>query len=827
MNQPTISNIQTADRILTLVTTALNKNALSGLSEMLRVIAEAMNSYGCILWQVAPGADLNSHPPTGHLFVLAEWFDDEKDLIIHNMPLQPSIPGEAILTWSPVNVNDAQHDNRVYQGTNWLKSAGIKTICAIPIRFRDNAIGTVSLYRKTSILFSQAEIEEIKLLAQLVPDLYQAIQDRVSRNLTQRMIDIFHEADLRASSLPLSEEDIKNVFRRVCDSVAETFQCVEASIFLESPFGVPGKYKLLATTWPSDIHPGKEAYNPNEDEGLTSWVLANGKPVRIFDLAHFERDKAIIQAEYPELNWKDSWKLETFLRSFLERDPGSSLQPLSFMAAPVAKGEKVLGVIRCCTALKGPYYFAERELDLLRLVAEQISRFWNNLLTQRGLKYESESWQKLVRNISELNIFAQRELSKDREKPNEESIFKRALSVAGSVIAGADASDVRLLNKEKQELYLAATYGDAWANGDQSERERRLRRTYSVLGDATSAGAYVFKNRKVRVIPDVTKDEFYDKAITLGTTRAIIAPIQVGEQIVGVLDIRGLDEQAFPDYAGSMAELIGEQLGLYHNLAYHISSLNRAENERNQTFENLAHQLKGPITQLQARIHSVLWDDVTADQAKSYLQAARGLCGKAKRVTLSTELFAELAREGAIKVKPSNIERLRHDWIVKMLVEAASDNESILDPGRRIFFDVNRQSFKVLASLRVKVELALIEQAISCLLDNAGKYSYLNTKVEIFGGSTIRDEFFISVINRGLQISAAETEACKERGWRGEYAQLTTGEGSGIGLWVVDNIMKAHRGHLEIVPTTEGLTQVRLIFPASKKQERDNEDYGG
>ena len=44
-------------------------------------------------------------------------------------------------------------------------------------------------------------------------------------------------------------------------------------------------------------------------------------------------------------------------------------------------------------------------------------------------------------------------------------------------------------------------------------------------------------------------------------------------------------------------------------------------------------------------------------------------------------------------------------------------------------------------------------------------------------------------------------------------AELTTGEGSGIGLWIVDRIMSALGGRLDIQPTQpDGLTSVRLEF---------------
>jgi len=51
-------------------------------------------------------------------------------------------------------------------------------------------------------------------------------------------------------------------------------------------------------------------------------------------------------------------------------------------------------------------------------------------------------------------------------------------------------------------------------------------------------------------------------------------------------------------------------------------------------------------------------------------------------------------------------------------------------------------------------------------------------------------------------------------------AAATTGEGSGIGLWIVENIMEAHNGELIVVPTTSnGVTEIKLVFPLSKRSQ--------
>src|ERR671924_419073 len=82
--------------IVELVTTALAQERRAGISEMLRVVAQAVAANGCILWQVAPFSRLNQDPPSGQLFVLAGWFSSTNYYYIHDISLK-SATGEAIL----------------------------------------------------------------------------------------------------------------------------------------------------------------------------------------------------------------------------------------------------------------------------------------------------------------------------------------------------------------------------------------------------------------------------------------------------------------------------------------------------------------------------------------------------------------------------------------------------------------------------------------------------------------------------------------------------------------------------------------------------------
>jgi signal transduction histidine kinase len=500
-------------------------------------------------------------------------------------------------------------------------------------------------------------------------------------------------------------------------------------------------------------------------------------------------------------------------------------------------GHQVLGVIRCAVAKEEPHYFSDQELSLLVIIAARIGQYWNNWLRRREVLQENKSWRALIESIGQLNSFVHTELTK--QEPDEHRIFAEALRVTSAVIQGAEIMDIRLLDLENRELYFAETRGNIWNEGTEQEIvERRSRRFPITDGPPNSAGAQVFKTGRVYLIPDTLRDPYYSETFSSG--RMIIAPIKVKSEVFGVLDIRTIGKADFPRHADVVAELLGQQLGLYRYLAATIRNLRKVQadlgenitaletfqTDQTQTFEDLKHQLYGPITQAHARIQAflrndfpnielALKDNAIAESLAVRLLAIRGLCAKAKRVVSSVGLFSQLSLGNVVSTNPKP---LQPEALVKMIIEDSRDINLMTDPDRHIRFHVDRQSFDVMRSSKFEVDHELIEQAIMNLLDNAAKYSFRNTTVYIHAGITRIGRFRITVSNRGLPISSRDMPRCVERGWRSKEAKLAIGEGSGIGLWIVDKIMKAHAGELVITPTsTRGLTEISLIFAGAKE----------
>jgi signal transduction histidine kinase len=157
-----------------------------------------------------------------------------------------------------------------------------------------------------------------------------------------------------------------------------------------------------------------------------------------------------------------------------------------------------------------------------------------------------------------------------------------------------------------------------------------------------------------------------------------------------------------------------------------------------------------------------------------------------------------------------------------MLSEACEDHQSLIDPERQLRFELSGKSLEPLAGKDrngklVEADWALLEQCVNNLVDNAAKYSFPNTVVNVSGGvQSNGSEFFISVASEGIEVKPDEVKRLKERGYRTDRAISVTGEGSGIGLWIVDAIMTAHGGRLAINALPSGLIDFRLVFPIVK-----------
>jgi len=291
-------------------------------------------------------------------------------------------------------------------------------------------------------------------------------------------------------------------------------------------------------------------------------------------------------------------------------------------------------------------------------------------------------------------------------------------------------------------------------------------------------------------------------------------PIWASHRRYGVLETYGSAE-ALPPHSLQACRIVGDQLGLYLHLRQTLchlqdtrATLRSTIRSQAEALEDLEHQLVSPLLAATNATDRVLRGRHLDGRTEQQLRAVRGLCRKSSRVALSAGVFAALSNGRTLRPK---LERLYADDLLRVLIAAADDAQLLNDPRRGIEFTVERDTVRALGRHYIRADRSFLEQCVSNLVDNAAKYSYNDTRVDI-GGHVADGGFAVSVRNRGLALDADECDRCLERNWRGAAARNTTGEGSGIGLWIVDNLMRCMRGEVRIRPGTD-TTTVLLAFP--------------
>jgi signal transduction histidine kinase len=215
--------------------------------------------------------------------------------------------------------------------------------------------------------------------------------------------------------------------------------------------------------------------------------------------------------------------------------------------------------------------------------------------------------------------------------------------------------------------------------------------------------------------------------------------------------------------------------------------LNAKLRDRSQAeaFRDLEHQLRSPL-HTAGRIVNHLAGANQEDLRKNSDILQRVLA-KARRVSRSVRLYAELAGNQPIRLR--ELVRLRAQMVSDMLGDAIHEAELQRDNLLLRIDDLSLAAFEVVA---VEFDRVLLEQVFGNIFDNVFKYAVGNTEVRVRAGQSERG-VTLAIENIAL-LTKDEAQRSMERGFRGDVAEEVTGEGSGLGLWIVDHIMQAHFG---------------------------------
>ncbi|MEK7166878.1 MAG: ATP-binding protein [Patescibacteria group bacterium] len=199
-----------------------------------------------------------------------------------------------------------------------------------------------------------------------------------------------------------------------------------------------------------------------------------------------------------------------------------------------------------------------------------------------------------------------------------------------------------------------------------------------------------------------------------------------------------------------------------------------------------AHQLRTPLTGIKWTLEMILNEDEgQINQEQKELLSKAYKSNERMIKLINSLLIVSNLEEGRFIYKLSEIQ-------IEDLIQEIIENFEVQIKNKNIECILNKPE-KYLS--KVKVDLEKIQMTLENLIDNAIKYTPQKGKI-IISLKEENKEIKISVKDSGMGISKQDQEKLFTKFFRSEKALKTETDGSGLGLFIVKNIIEAHKGKI-------------------------------
>ena len=220
-----------------------------------------------------------------------------------------------------------------------------------------------------------------------------------------------------------------------------------------------------------------------------------------------------------------------------------------------------------------------------------------------------------------------------------------------------------------------------------------------------------------------------------------------------------------------------------------------------------AHQLRTPLSAIKWSTDMLLNGDVGSlnIEQKSFLQKSYA----------SNEVMIHLVND---LLNVSRIEEGRFGYIFKNIT-AQEILDTVIENAKQqiekagITLEINNQEKHV----QVCIDKEKMVLAFQNLLENAIKYTPRYGKIEFGVAKTGDDKIAISIKDSGVGIPEKEKPKIFSKFFRASNVVLMETEGTGLGLFIVKNIVDKHGGKISIESEENKGTKVTIILPIECK----------
>jgi signal transduction histidine kinase len=238
-------------------------------------------------------------------------------------------------------------------------------------------------------------------------------------------------------------------------------------------------------------------------------------------------------------------------------------------------------------------------------------------------------------------------------------------------------------------------------------------------------------------------------------------------------------------YAVTLLLVLGTALLAAYLLLRDLHREARTAEMRSDFVASVSHELKTPLTAIQAGAETLLLDRADPQATRQYLQTILSESARLSRLVDNVLDFSRIEQG-------RKIYRMQSTCLDEVVRSAAKAMEY---PLSQLGFTLTIRGDDTKPKLNADADA--LKQALLNLIGNAMKYSGEARSIEIRMGSR-KDEAFCDVVDHGIGISREDQTRIFERFHRVRSSQTESIAGTGLGLALALHVVEAHKGRIEV-----------------------------
>jgi heavy metal sensor kinase len=391
----------------------------------------------------------------------------------------------------------------------------------------------------------------------------------------------------------------------------------------------------------------------------------------------------------------------------------------------------------------------------------------------------------------------------EAQAAGERKIFFRLLSVDGAVFSSSNMSywrDIGVENKAIRELVRVQE--PVFDTIVISERKDKVRILYGLVGPGVILQLGQSMENQTRFI-EAFRKIFIATMTFLVLLAALIGWFMARQALSGLGEVTrtakeisgGTLEKRVPvnrrgDEIAQLAITFNEMLERIEGLVVGIKEMS----------DNIAHDLKSPITRIRGISEVTLTTETSLDEYKSMAASTIEECDRLLDM-INTMLIISRTEAG---VKDSQGREL--------------DLGAVLQDAATLFHPLAEDkeitmAWDIAGRFPIRGDNRMIQRMIANLLDNAIKYTPPGGKIEVVIHNDGAESSIVTIKDSGIGISEKDLPHIFERFYRCDPSRAESG--IGLGLSLARAIAQAHGGDIDVISSLGNGSTFRITLPKS------------